>query len=131
MHSKLSRYTIINSILLVITIASGILLAHGGWPNLAFVFSIHKLTPLAIIVFTILATILFAKSHQLQSLYLTLTFATISIIALFISGTFLYLNKYTEIMLIIHHISILIFIISIALLHYKFLKNKQQQLPKK
>jgi len=86
------------------------------------VLAVHKLSSIGFVV--LLSIIIYQplKYGGLQIwLYLLFAIAAISIIALFVSGGMLSLDKYHEVMLAIHRISTLSFVVSCVIALFSFI----------
>ncbi len=109
---------IVNIALIVVTIATGLIMHKSGKPY-NFLTSIHKLTTIGFVIFLSFIFVYYINTHELHNYFLIiLSLAILSIISLFVSGTFLSLDKITSTMSGLHKISALIFLVLVSFLLY-------------
>lgn len=113
----------ISGILVLATIVFGILIHKTGKPYNTALFAVHKLTTLGFIVLLSFIIINYIKINTLSfGFNACLIFALLSVIALFISGAMLSLEKLNNTMLLIHRIATTGFVICIIFIIWKILK---------
>lgn len=119
---------IIIGILSIITILTGFVLHNLGRPLNTLIFTIHKLSALVAVILIGMLIYNFLKSTGANPLILFLTiFVVLSIIALFVSGALLSIDKFANItptLLIIHNVAIVFAAISTIITIYFLLKLK-------
>ncbi len=85
---------ILTGVLLLFSIGFGIWLSRKGRPLSAGILSLHKLTALGVIVFTVLAAVSLFKSADLPSAVRPLVIAFgVAVVALFVTGAALSIRK--------------------------------------
>lgn len=109
---------IICGILIVFTIATGIWVSNVGKAIVTGVLTVHKLTALVCVVFLFVVVRGLLNGVQLYSIIMVLLIITIlSIIALFVSGVLLSINKHVpQIILIIHAFTPIVTIVSLIIM---------------
>lgn len=117
---------LINAILVVLTVLAGIFIHKTGKPYNKLIFSIHKFATIGFVVFSSIMLLNHAKVNELgmyTSTFVVLAF--VSILALFISGAMLSLDKFYDRMLLIHRASTFTFIIFFSVSIYSICSNTQ------
>jgi hypothetical protein len=105
--------------LFLLVLALGFILHKVGKPYNVALFNAHKLISLGLVVYLSFIIYGFAKQNDLTfNLYLFISLAAVSVIALFVSGALLGMDRMNELMLIIHRISTGSFTICLMFLLY-------------
>ncbi len=113
----------VSGILILATMVFGILTHKTGKPYNAALFAIHKLSTLGFVVLLSFIVIHYVKINSLNFGFIAcLILALISVIALFISGAMLSLEKLHNAMLLIHRIATPGFVICITFIIWKISK---------
>jgi hypothetical protein len=103
---------LVNAVLVVLTLLAGIFIHKTGKPYNKLIFTIHKFATIGFVVFSSIILFNHVKISEL-GIY-TSTFiilSVVSILALFVSGALLSLDKFYDRMLLIHRASTFTFII--------------------
>lgn len=111
---------VLTGLLFLFTIVFGVWLSNSGKPLNTLIFTIHKLTALAAVVFTVIMIHNLLKNVEAKVIILTLIVVVgLSALALFISGVLLSLGKpVNNIVLTIHRIMTIVTVISTAVTIY-------------
>jgi hypothetical protein len=117
---------IINSAMIIVTLAMGFVLHRSGKPYSNIVFNIHKILTLGFVIWITKIIVSYLKVHELNTVFLILiSLSVLSIITLMASSGFMNLNKLDNIMHIVHRISAAIFLLSISGLFYTIIHFNQ------
>jgi hypothetical protein len=117
---------IINIALILISIIVGAILYKTGRPYNTALFTLHKLSSLAFIIFIAIILVNFARANDLDALFTAmLIVAAASIIILLVSGGMMSLDKMHWQMMWVHRIFSGAFVISIAIIFYKLINSLQ------
>ena len=110
---------LVNAILVVLTVLAGIFIHKTGKPYNKLIFSIHKLTTIGFVVFSSIMIFNHVNLNEI-GIYIStfIILSVISILALFVSGALLSLDKFYDRMLLIHRASTFTFIIFFSVTIY-------------
>jgi hypothetical protein len=109
---------IIPGIVFLLTLASGAWLSRAGKPLNPIIFNVHKLIALAAVVATAVQTYSALKAAQ-AILIVLLILAGLSVVALFVTGALMSMNKPVYgILLTIHNVAPFVAVIAMALAIY-------------
>lgn len=113
-------------LLFLLTIVSGIWLSNSGKPLNTLIFTIHKLTALAAVIFTAIVIRNLLKNVEIKTVILTLIIVTgLFVLALFVSGGLLSLGKpVNNIISAIHSVTPIPTVITIAMTIYLLVSRK-------
>lgn len=125
--STIALRMVVTGFLFLVTVVFGVWLSNSGKPLNTLIFTIHKLTALAAVIFTVIVIHNLLKNVEVKIIILTLILvAGLSVLALFISGVFLSLGKpVNNIVLTIHRIMTIMTVISTAVTIYLLAGRKQ------
>jgi len=119
---------IIIGILSLISIITGFILHNLGRPLNTLIFTIHKLSAVAIVILMGMIIFNFLKIYGIGSIILFISIlVTLSLVVLLVSGALLSINKFSNsvpTLLIIHNIATVVVVISIIVLVYFLLRVK-------
>ncbi|MFO8023466.1 MAG: hypothetical protein R6U65_13440 [Perlabentimonas sp.] len=106
--------------LFLIVLALGFILNKVGKPYNDALFNAHKLISLGMVVYLSYVIYNFAKLNDLNfNLYFFISLAVLSLIALFVSGAFLSMDRMSKLTLNIHRLSTGSFTISLIIVLYR------------
>ncbi len=119
--------TITAGVLLAAVIVNGFILSNAGKPYSTGLFTIHKLTAAAAVVFIIIISIALLKTGDNRALYLILAaFFVLSFAGLAASGAVMSIkDSAAAIFLTLHRIAPVIFILSAGILLYMYQYNSR------
>ena len=113
-------------LLFLLTIVSGIWISNSGKPLNTLIFTIHKFTALAAVIFTAMVIRNLLKNVEIKTVILTLIIVTgLFVLALFVSGALLSLGKpVNNIISTIHGVTPIPTVITIAVIIYLLVSRK-------
>ncbi len=118
---------IINIALILITILFGIVLHKTGRPYNVGIFTIHKLTTVALVFFVVRMIISFTAHYGLNLAgTILIIISAILILGLVFSGGVMSLGKSHNVMLSIHRIVSIVFLLVISMLVYVLFEIKRK-----
>jgi hypothetical protein len=110
--------------LLSSTIILGVILHKLGKPYNQILFNLHKLISLGLVIYLFLTIYnIFTNNELNMVIYIFVSIALLSVVALFVSGAFFSQDKLNDLMLRIHSISTGIFVFCLAFLLYRFMPS--------
>lgn len=110
---------IINAALVLLILITGIILHKTGKPYNNLLSTVHKLATVVLVVLICVILIQYGKAYELNPVIISfLSIACLSLAALLLSGGFLSLDKRPDVMLIIHRISVPLFIVGLSGIFY-------------
>jgi hypothetical protein len=110
-------------VLILITIIVGIVHSRIGKPYPGIYLAIHKLATIAFVIFMAVLVVQFFKVNEPSNLLVTsIIIACLSMVGLLISGIFLSLEKWEDLMPSMHKVSTLLFLIGASGIFYILLK---------
>jgi len=114
-------------LLFLFTIAAGIWLSNSGKPLNTLIFTTHKLIALSAVIFTAIVIYKMLKDVEIRTAILILIIAAgLSVLALFISGALLSLDKpVNNTILAIHRITSTLTVLITAVIIYLLVGRKQ------
>lgn len=113
-------------LLFLLTIVTGIWLSNSGKPLNTLIFTIHKFTALASVIFIAIVIRNLLKNVEIKTVILTLIIITVLfVLTLFISGGLLSLGKpANDIILTIHSVTPIPTVITTAVIIYLLVSRK-------
>ncbi len=113
-------------LLFLFTIAAGIWLSNSGKPLNTLIFTTHKLIALSAVILTAIVIYKQLKNVKIGNVILILiTAAALSVLALFISGILLSLEKpVNNMMLAVHRITSILTVLTTAVIIYLLVRRK-------
>jgi hypothetical protein len=122
----LTTNVIINIALILITFIIGYILHIKGRPYNNALFTVHKLSSVAFIIFTAIIIVSFVRANDPGTLFMAmLAVASFSIIVLLVTGGMMSLDKLHLQMMWVHRIFSGAFVISIAIIFYRLINSLQ------
>ena len=119
MQSTFSLKIIISSILIVMLLIAGIILHRAGKPYPVFVFTVHKLCTVVIIVLMSIVAVKFLRVEDTGMIhYLLLGTMIVFAVGLLVSGGMMSLDKLQGLMLTVHRVSTVLYLVSFTIFSY-------------
>lgn len=116
-QSNITTTIILKITFVLVILILGVILNRIGKPYNEVLLAFHKLASLAFLIYLTVFLINFAKQNEMALiLYILISIALLSAIALFASGAFLSQDKMNELMLLIHRISTGSFLLTLVVL---------------
>jgi len=120
---------ITSSVLLILLVVAGIYIHRTGKPYNTFVFTVHKLFTVAMIIILVITVKNYLGATDVSSLlYLLVGGAGLALAGLLISGGMMSLDKLQETMLVVHRICTGVFLVSYPILAWFMLTNTTNKL---
>ena len=122
--SLYSGRIIISSALLLLLVLAGIVIHRAGKPYNSFIFSIHKLFTVAMVIIMVTVVVNFFRVTDGTVIHYVATAAAgVALTGLLISGAMMSLDRHQETMLLMHRISTALFLVSYPLLAWLIITN--------
>jgi hypothetical protein len=129
MESIYTGKIIISSVLLILLVVAGIYIHLTGKPYNTFVFTVHKLFTVAMIIILVITVKNYLGATDVSSLhYLLVGGAGLALTGLLISGGMMSLDKLQETMLVIHRICTGMFLVCYPIIAWFLLTNTTNKL---
>jgi hypothetical protein len=111
----------ITAALILLTIIFGLFLHKTGKPYSTALLTVHKLLTVGFAVFITLMVVQVFKVSATDALFTgMMVCSAVSLVLLLASGGLLSVDKWHDMMLCVHRIATIVFVVSVAMMMYKF-----------